>query len=149
MARQSRTEEIDGVTFTVQQMPAKRALLMLHKITKAIAPALGKSLEGASLGDFKLADLELKNLGDAAQLLFQNFSESDLEQLNSQLLETATVVHEGKELPLMRVFDEVMAGKIGTVLKLLKLALEVNYGDFTGALLATVGAQSAAPPSKA
>ena len=87
----------------------------------------------------RLKELDLSNAGEAAQMLFETFSENDFEALIRELLESATVEHEGHTIPLMPVFDVVMAGKPGTILKLLKFALEVNYGSFFGGFLGSVG----------
>src|SRR4029077_4459958 len=61
------TREIDGLSLTVTQLPAMRALKLLHKILKAVAPAGAKAASGGSLS---LKTLSLNSLADAAELLF-------------------------------------------------------------------------------
>lgn len=139
--RESQSKTIDGLTFTVGQLPAMRAVKLMHRLARAVGPAMLKSLAGANVASVKdIANLDL-NLGDAADgvaMMFDKFTENDLEALIRELFETATVVHNGNTVPLMPVFDHVMQGRAGTVMKAVKFALEVNYQDFLGALLAQV-----------
>lgn len=136
MARATQSQDIDGTMFAVSQLPAMRSMRLMHRLAKAVGPALLKAAGGKAVS---LKELDLSNAGEAAQMLFETFSENDFETLIRELLESATVEHEGRTIPLMPVFDVVMAGKPGTILKLLKFALEVNYGSFFGGFLGSVG----------
>lgn len=153
MAREPKDKEIDGMKFTVQMMPVKRAIKMLHKLARAGLPAMLKAvgeskLEGESLG---LADLDLSNLGEAAAMLFEKFSDADLDHCMSELLETAVVEAEGKTTPVLKALDTVITNPL-TMFKAMAFALEVNYGNFSDAFRAAAGTLKlgkAAPSSKA
>lgn len=156
--RESKTREIDGLSFTVQQMPVKRSIKLMHKLARAGVPALLKAVGttkldglGETLGlKSLLENLDLSNFGEAATMLFDKFSESDLDHAMAELFESATVEGEGKTLPVLKALDVVISNP-GTVLKALGFALEVNYGDFSGAFLAAAGTlqPKAAPKSPA
>lgn len=136
--RTSTTKTIDGVTVTVQQLPGMRGVRMLHRLTKAVGPALAASLVGfksvKSLKDLGNADVGaiVGGLGDAVQKLFDNLTEAELEQLITDLLEGALVELEGQTIPLTRpIFDKVMTGRAHVALGFTVFAIEVNYGNFT------------------
>lgn len=139
--REQQTREIDGLRFTVQMLPAMRATRLWHRILKGAAPAFLKAAGSAKSG---LADADVSALADAAQLLFNNFSESDFEGILRELLETTLVEKDGKQFPLMPVFDDLMRGRTVTLLKLVRFALEVNYSDFFDGLRGKLGSLTAA-----
>src|SRR5262249_40615789 len=90
-------------------------------------PALAK-LAGVAKGG--LGDLQVDALGEAVGLLFEKLSDDELESITRELLAAATA----NGAPLMPQFDLMLQGRIDTILKLLKFALEVNYGNFFHAL---------------
>jgi hypothetical protein len=61
-------------------------------------------------------------------------SEDDFEQLHETLLRHSALL---KGKPLWDQMDLILAGRVGTGIKILAFALEVNYGDFFAALSAT------------
>lgn len=145
MARETRSATIDGFTFTVQQLPAMRAIKLMHKLTRAAGPALLKAVGGAA-GGVKLSNLNLADMADGAQTLFDKFSEDDLEALIKTLFEGAVLGVDGKEYPLSPgVLDIQLSGKPGTILKAVRFALEANYADFFGEFLAGVAVLKASP----
>lgn len=149
--RKSDTREIDGLSFTVQQMPVKRALKLMHRLARAGVPAILEAVGSSELkGALKLEQLDLSNLGTAATMLFDKFSEADFELAMRELLESATVEFDGKTLPALQALDVAITNP-STVLKAMGFALEVNYGDFSSAFRAAAGtlALKAAPQSKA
>lgn len=136
---QPKEKDIDGLTFTVSPLPAMRSVKLMHKLAKAIGPALLKSLSGAGgTGPLLEKSINLSEAADGIQILFDRFSADDLESLCKELFETSTVRDEQGTFPVMRVFDRVFATRMGTLIKALKFALEVNYQDFFGDLLALV-----------
>jgi hypothetical protein len=142
--RRAESKEIDGFVFHVTQLPGMRGVKLWHKLVRTAAPAVLKSLGGANASKLNLANMDVAALAEGAQILFQSFSESDLEQLIRTLFETAILEHEGQKLPLMQVFDDKLSGRVMTVLKGVWFALGVNFSDFLPELRA-VGA--AAPES--
>lgn len=139
---------IDGITFTVQQLPGFKATRVLHRLGRAVGPAFGAAIAGIGaaiagteqkkLADLKLADLnvDLGKIGGGVEAmiekLFAHLSESDLEALTRDLLETTTFVdpETGKEGLVIRHYDSIFQGRAFTALKLLAFAVEVNYGGF-------------------
>lgn len=145
MSRLTKSQTIDGTVFTVTQLPSMRSLKLMHRLMRVTGPALFKLAGGGK--SVSLKDVDLSAAGEAAQLFFGSFSDNDLEALTREILDSATVDHEGRTIPLLPVFDLVMAGKVLTIFKLLWFALEVNYGDFFGAFLANSGAALAGKAS--
>lgn len=153
MARQAETRNIDGLDVTVQQLPARAAEHVFHRLMSAVGPALaamtGKAIPAGSILD---ADIDL---GAAINLLFDRLTWPEMEAIQKELLATSLVSVEGKTIPLMPVADDLLAGKIGTLLKITAFAIEVNFKDLfqmassaTG-LLAKVRSSTSPKPSPA
>lgn len=160
MARLTKSKTIDGLTFTVTQLPGMRGALLSWRLGEVLGPALLRALSGVkdldSLKPDKLMETDVKDLGKllestsaGVEQLMAKFRPADLEALIRELCDDATVTENGQEMPLMRVFDLVMAGRPATVFKLIQFALEVNFQDFFGGVLARVMAMRKASPSKA
>lgn len=142
MARASRSRMIDGLTFTVQQLPATRGLLLFHKLLRCVGPSILRSLGTGKLS-LDLKSLNLASVGDALERVLEKFSAEDLDAMRRDLFETATVTEGAQTLPLAQVFEEAMAGRPFTTLKALQFALEVNFESFFGVLQGAVAAQEA------
>lgn len=149
--RQTKEKEIDGIRFSVQQLPAMRGVLLMHKLARAVGPAMLKALSGAgdSQKGVSIASVDLGGIADSVGLVFDRFSASDLEALIKELFETATLTDGANTFPVMQVFDNVLAGKTSTIFKAIRFALEVNYQDFLGALAASVSALGASQSESA
>lgn len=123
-----KTKEIDGISFTVRQLPAMKSLRMLNRLTRTIGPAL--TALGATGG------LSLDSVGEALAKLGDKLSDAEAESIARELLSDATFQpadgSPGGEL-LPRI-DLALQGKPETLLKLLAFALEANYGNFFDAL---------------
>jgi hypothetical protein len=121
----TREDTIDGLAVRTTQLPAMRAMKLIHRIGKAMAPLVA-AIKGKD------------GLGPALQGMFQSLPEAEWEALIRELLantvvEEKVLFHNGSS----QNFDTVLGGKIGTVFKLLKLSLEVNFQDFLSDLLAS------------
>lgn len=125
--RKTVTREIDGLTFTVQQMPGTRGMRLGYELFSVLLPSIGKSLGGDAA------------FADVSQMFFDRMPGPAFEKLWKELLETTIVLDEKGERPLMPVLDDVMAGKFLTLLKLVTFALEVNFSDFLPQLAALKG----------
>jgi hypothetical protein len=135
--------EISGklLKFTVSQLPAMRAFKLLDRILRAFGPSIGSiagASSGALAGGVSLAKLNVAALGEGIAVLFERLTEDELESVTRGLLAGAMVVIErgGKRsnVEVLEVFDELFAGHIFSVLKLLRFAFEANYGDFFDAV---------------
>jgi hypothetical protein len=133
MATATQERVIDGMTFRVTQLPAMRGVKMLNRLVRILGPAAGRAFAGAdpSAG---LGGLDVGALGGAVAALTERLSDDELESIIRTLLETATV----DNTPLLPVFDLKLQGRMGSLLKLLGFALEVNYSNFTSVLAASV-----------
>src|SRR5580698_1730234 len=121
-----KTKEIAGVSFTVRQLPAFKALKMMNRLTRALGPAIAAL--GAGGGS-----LSFEGVSDALVKLGDKLSDQELEAIARELLADATFkTPEGAEGELMKQVDLVLAGKPEVMLKLLAFALEANYGNFFG-----------------
>lgn len=142
--RESKQSNIDGITVTVVMLPAKRARNLLRRIMSVAAPAVTKALGNAN----SLEDIDLGSLSDAATLFFDRLPEEALDAITDPLLEECTLQKGDRIGTCAQIGDELFAGKLLTLGKVIKFALEVNYGDFLGALKsANLGALLGAKPS--
>lgn len=141
----TQAREIDGLSFSVSQLPPMKALRMLNRLRRCIGPALGKALGGMSAKSLK--DVDVTALADAIEAL--NLPDQELEDITKELLYAAFVTHEGVTGALLSggQFNAVMSGRVGTILKLIAFAVEVNYGSFFVALRALAPARAVTSPS--
>jgi hypothetical protein len=139
------TREIDGVTFTVQRLPPRKALNMERRLAAIGVPALAAAfIPGTSTG---LEDAELGNLGAAAAILFDRLPEKEMNEIHDQLLASALVTRDGTRAPLLPIYDSVIPG-VQTIHKLLWFAIEANFGPFGGALVERIKAGALLAASK-
>jgi hypothetical protein len=127
--------------FTVQQMGGKAGGKLFVRLSSYLFPAVGQLGEALGKMDFSKglsSDLDVgsvaRGISAASGVLFDKLTEQEYEELLAKLLETAYVEVNGKTVQLWPLWDDVMAGKVLTQLKLLAFALEVNYSDFLPAL---------------
>jgi hypothetical protein len=151
----SQTKTIGGRDYTVSQLPAMKAVKVLHRIGKALGPALARAFAalggknaGANLLEIDLSGIDAGEFAEAIAGLFRDLPEAELEKLIRDLLETCTVTdEEGKTGLLMKTFDVSMQGRMQDLFALLAFAFEVNFGNFSAALAAFVPKRRAAPAS--
>lgn len=146
--RNKNEHTIDGVTLIITQLPAMKSMKFFREVVETFGPTL------TSLGNVTdLGSSELSVFKPVIESLMTNLSEEKLERMTKTLLGEALALHEGKYLSLSNtgVFDLVFQGKVFTIFKFLRYALEVNYGDFiegfTGSNpLGALGSQSESLP---
>ncbi len=142
MALEATTTELDGFTITVTKLPATRSVKLLHKLVKVAGPAALKALANIK-GVVKLADLDLSEIADGAQSLMDRLSADDLDYVIKEVLGTATLLEDDKEMLLLKVADAKVDAF--TLLKATWFALGVNYGNFSGGFLARLAALAPEP----
>jgi hypothetical protein len=106
---ETREKIIDGATYTVTQLPARRAIRLKAKLIK-------------TFGSFLLGS-DGKNL----QAICESLDENQFEALCMEMLQG--VRKNGVELTPAK-FDLEFAGDIAGVYKLLLFVVEVNYANF-------------------
>lgn len=137
--------ESPEVQIEVQQLDAMRSLRLLHRLTKIVAPAVARLGGGKSL-----MEMDVGALGGAADALFANFSEQDLEEITKTLLSDAVARADGKELPCYPLgFGLAFDGRPDLILKALMFALELNYGPLFESARGLLGSRVALPQASA
>jgi hypothetical protein len=128
----SESREIDGMSFTVTQLPATKQFRLQAWLALKVGPGIVKALSGVDLsgGAKSLSKVDLGEMADGVAMLCDRLSADDFEKLWKELLEGARVKVDGNSVLLKDVFEVVMVGKFLTLLKLIRFAMEVNFGSF-------------------
>lgn len=134
--RESRTKEINGVTYTVGQLPPSQALDLLMDLVKMLGPALGPVFENiGTLGDLMdrdVGEIKLTFLGEAVRGLCGGL-DKNVTKSAIKTLATVTSCNPGGQLD--RTFEAFFLDRgLGEMFTWLKFALEVQYSDFLAAL---------------
>jgi hypothetical protein len=124
VSQETQTREIGGRTFTVTQLPPRRALKLLRRVVAVLGPPLAQGLSATSGRGLK--EVDLTALAPALEKLFEQLDDAELDALIDGALATARL--DGKEV--LPVFDLVFRGRLPDVFKLLVFALEVHFADF-------------------
>ena len=121
---ETKEKEIDGATYSVTQMTARRALRTQAKLVKLLGPSATELFSGM----LKTSSTEAEKALAPAVLLFVN--QLDEKTFDSFILEMLQGVRrDGVELKAETV-DMYFAGKLNSLYLLLQFVLEVNYADF-------------------
>ncbi len=130
MAREALEKSIDGRKYQFTQYGAKEALKMLVRLSKIIGKPM--ALSYAALGE-KGADGSPQIKGDilaqAIDALMQNAHEDEVLDLCMKLA-SKDCLCEGRQID----FNMHYEGQLPHMFKVIKAALEVQYGNFFGAL---------------
>jgi hypothetical protein len=114
-------ETFDGIRVRVQMLPAMKAYLLLPRYAVALGHAASK------LGQVSdLLDASVGAMGAATMALFEKLTPAELDSITRELMSTATIDGEAFD----KAVDLKFRGKILTLLKVVRFAFEVNYGDF-------------------
>jgi hypothetical protein len=140
MARTQAAKEIDGFTYSVDQLPGRKSITFLARLGRIVGPSLGplvKALkfEGKTVD---LTKLELEPIGVAIGKLFVDLSETETDAIMRELLQGATYVDGDRIVNVWDTFDLHFKGRPAAGLKLVAFAMEVNYGNFFGALKSAI-----------
>ncbi len=149
MSLRIKTDTIDGLQITSQQLQPRRALKLAAKLAKYLVPAFA----GMKPDD----EVNLAALTPALMGMLQDLDDAALDTLLLQTFASTFVIADvtddkGKttrkkyELTSFEAIDAAFEGKLGTMMSCFKFALEVNFSDFFDA-----SGASAAPspePSK-
>jgi len=140
---------IDGTEFICTQFGGTDGVVFLAKMGRLCGPALKELIEAVGTGDKGgskgLGDADIGKVGAALALLFEKLDESEIYAIRDKLLRNAQVIRKDDRgdktiVPLLPIIDEELRGRTMTFIKLLGFALEVNYGNFTGALQSAASA---------
>jgi hypothetical protein len=146
MALLKKSTQIDGQTFTVQQMPGMLAMKTWPRVLKVLGAALKRLPPGVTMGggveQFMAMDAAV--LGDLVIELCERLHEDELEVLSSRLLADAWLE---KEEALTAIDLGQFKGGVFGVYRALWFAIEVNYASFLNGL-GGLGKQETASPSE-
>lgn len=135
MAIGTRTKEIGGITYEVQQHPARRAMRLLPRLGKLVGPLVGAVKAASNAGG--LGEIPADVLARLVGSLFDSISPDEFDALLAELFAfTAIVEPSGAKLPLWPLFDSRMQGRPEDVLRLAAFSIEVNFSGFFDALRA-------------
>jgi hypothetical protein len=130
-----KTEEVnvDGFRYRVTQLTGFAGFRMsnriLHLLVDAL-PAVAKLVnQGKGLREL-LGTTDVEALLPAAGSIINKLSADDQESLTRELLEPVVVVLNGKQEPVLDIFDTHFQGRIASVYKLVFAAIRVNFGNF-------------------
>lgn len=120
---------IDGKSYSITQMPARRALRMKAKLLKVFGPSLAEIfLPGDGVPIDGLGFSKQEAINGLSHLALQ-LEESTFDRLVVELLQG--VRKEGLELT-DAIIDLEFAGDLFNLFKLIWYVLEVNFGSFFG-----------------
>jgi hypothetical protein len=147
MGQKTQTIQIGQHSYAVTQLPGWRSTEVWYGLVASAGPALARVMGGAmASGTGELGDVDMREVSEGVGQLFTRLPWPEFQRLLKELLATATV--DGGSTPVLSQFDVLFQGDTMAVLQLAKFALEVNYGNFTDALvkLAVAGAGALSRP---
>lgn len=136
MARETVERDIDGEVYTFHQMDPMASVIILTKILKMTGTSLGKAADQvAKSGIDNLMDAEVQevvekmDMGSIVASLCERLDENDIRQIIITMLEQVTCKGKGE---VSKCFNVHFKGRVSHLLKVVKVALEVEYADFFG-----------------
>jgi hypothetical protein len=120
---QTLEKTINGSSYSVTQLPARRALRLQAKLVKLLGPAVSTIFVAS--GDLDNADQSIPKAiaALASQLDDKSFDQLVLDLLQGQARKNGKEINEA-------VLDMEFAGNLNELFLLLAFVLEVNFGDF-------------------
>lgn len=155
MAREAQAKQIKEWTYTVHQLPPKKALDLLMDLAKMVGPAFGMIV--SDVGNLKgvldkdIGDIKTAFLGEAVKVLFSGLDKATVMRSIETLAEVTSVTTEGGQgagANLKTIFDAHFQGNLGALMQWLPFALQVQYDDFFGGLGNVITLVSPAPKVK-
>lgn len=131
---ETRERSIGGHSYRVTQFPGRMGLRLQVRLVKLLGPAVGTLAADGNVMD---AQIDGGMIGKAVGLLADRLEEDAVEKLVVELLSGTR--RDGGELGGAQI-DLAFAGHYGELLQVLAFVIEVNYGDFLGALTTGPGA---------
>lgn len=126
--------EVDGKRYRTTMFGALRGSKLLLKISRIVAPAVGRAVGVVDLDMALSADV-----GTGMSTLFEAADPDTVMSIVKEFVEKSELRKEdGNWITLEQVFDDHFAGRYTQMVLFVKGAFEVNYGDFSGALRAMI-----------
>jgi hypothetical protein len=125
--------KIGGATYRVDQLPAKRSLILFARIGKLLGPGLPSLVAAIA----NRTDDEAASNEAAAKALSSILSDVEPEAFADfleEIVELAEINENGKSVPVS--FDGHFSGRMGDAVKVAAFVLKEQFGDFFPELLA-------------
>lgn len=126
----SQTKTIDGVEYSCQELPPKKALLLKYRLLKFVGKSFRKLVTTLDIDKLKGSEetkLAKENLTEAAQILGDFFEKLEPEQAVTLLEEIVTQAKiDGRNLNL----DMDFQGNWDTAYKVAFFVLSVNFSKY-------------------
>jgi len=130
MGLKTRDKKIGDLETSVTELPARRAVRLKTKLIKLLGPSLGKLADGMhEFTEETLDNINVTTIGDAIEKLADRLNENDYVDLIMEILQHTRIG--GREVT-EELFDDVFAGRLDVMYKVVMFTLEVNYGSFFG-----------------
>lgn len=146
--REYLTKTIDGHEYIFSQFGAKQAVKYMTRLAriagKPVALALG-SLDGGKGKDVLDRNIKTDVLARALEALTMNLDQDETLALIEGFVGNDAVICDGKRI----IFDTHYEGRLGHMFKVLKAALEVQYGNFFEELIVLIPRSAPKDPEPA
>jgi hypothetical protein len=139
MGRELIRKSVDGQDYEFQQFGADKALRLLTRLMKIIGEPMAIGV-GALQGPGSLLDKNVDGgvLGKAVRALSEKLDEDSVITLVKEFVGEGACVCNGAKV----IFNTHYEARLGHMFKVLKAALEVQYGDFFVDLKGSLGSPS-------
>lgn len=129
--KQPQSVVIDGTTFSVSPLLTSQGLVVMSRIMKLLGPTAAGALKNGGEG----LDSQI-DLSGALNALADRMDETlVLDTIKKLVNESTTQVSTPDGTGMLKLnFELQFQGEFVTLMKVVKLAFEVNYGDFFGVL---------------
>lgn len=146
MARETKTREIDGQKYECLQFDVKKSLRVLTKLSKHLGAPISSLLKNYDdKKTFLDQDLKNLNIGEAIEAMMGNVGDDEVydlcKDICSDMIAVGTAGVPGIGLLRENIFDQHFKGEDGLMrlFKVVKFALEANYGNFLSKIAAGGG----------
>lgn len=147
MARATKSKEIDGTKYECTQFPIKKALRILTRLSKHLGAPLSALLkEYESEKGILDQDLAKLDVGGAIEAMMGRVGDDEVydlfKDICSDVIAVGTPNTPGVGLLTDDTFDQHFKGETGLLrlFKVVKFALEANYGNFLSKIVSEGGA---------
>ena len=138
MGIEAKTKIIDDQSVYVLPLLGETAALVFYQLQKCIAPAIVQALGALNISSGKKidvkkifdSDIDIASLSGAIDSIHEKMTAAEWLSFLKTALSRTTV--NDRAVGDKAHFDEVFAGKILLLYKVLWFSLEVNFGDFFG-----------------
>jgi hypothetical protein len=133
------TRTIDGDEYLFTKFGAKKALQVFFKLSAIVGEPMAVAFGSLEPGKKKVldADMNMEGIGKAIAVLTSRLDHPDAIQLIETIAGSPACLCNGKQI----VFDKHYEGRLDHLLRVVTAAMEVQYGNFFGAILGSLPVQ--------